>query len=92
MDNEESTIFIAPQSMSSEERSAVKSGEERGKRAAIAERPEHYGCIGSEDTVKASKGFSMKDGKCRKKGGCDHFTGSDGMDYCDLPKNVRCVA
>ncbi len=47
MENEESTIFTSPQCMSSAERSAVKSGELRGKRAAMAERPEHYGNIGS---------------------------------------------
>ena len=47
MDNPESTIFTSPQQMSSEERSAIKKGEERGKRMAMAERPEHYGNIGS---------------------------------------------
>jgi hypothetical protein len=61
MDNEESTIFTSPQQMSSEERSAVKSGEARGKQMAMAERPEHYGNIGSRDHVKYRENYDKID-------------------------------
>ena len=87
MDNDESTIFTSPQQMSSEERSAVKKGEARGKRAAMAARPEHYGNIGSISSVKYGKGQASMRGLCKK---CEHSTGSAGMDFCGLPKNVRC--
>lgn len=87
MDNEESTIFTSPQCMSSAERSAVKSGEERGKKAAIAERPEHYGNIGSLNPIKVEKGKAKMFGLCKK---CTNGTGSKGMDFCGLPDNVKC--
>lgn len=90
MDNDESTIFTSPQCMSSEERSAIKTGEERGKREAIKARPEHYGNIGSINSVKFGKGMAASKQLCET--GCEHYTGSDGMDFCKLPNNVRCVA
>lgn len=37
------TIFSSPQSMDSAEREAVKKGEDRGKRIAVAEDPERFG-------------------------------------------------
>lgn len=61
MDNDESTIFTSPQQMSSEERSAVKKGEARGKRMAMAERPEHYGNIGSISAKKYRDGYDKID-------------------------------
>ena len=61
MENDESTIFTSPQCMSSAERSAVKSGEERGKRAAMAERPEHYGNIGSRNMKKYRENYDKID-------------------------------
>lgn len=61
MDNDESTIFSSPQSMSSEERSAVKTGEERGKKMAMLERPEHYGCIGNSNPSKYRKNYGKID-------------------------------
>jgi hypothetical protein len=61
MDNEESTIFTSPQQMSSEERSAVKSGEARGEIAAMAERPEYYGNIGSRDHKKYRDNYDKID-------------------------------
>jgi hypothetical protein len=87
MENEESTIFTSPQCMSSAERSAVKSGEDRGKKAAMAERPEYYGNIGSLNPIKTEKGKAKMFGYCKK---CENDTGSKGMDFCGLPKNVRC--
>lgn len=91
MDNEESTIFTSPQQMSSEERSAVKSGEARGKRMAVAERPEHYGNIGSINSIAYGKGSSRMQGKCKENGGCKNYTGSKHMDFCSLPANERCT-
>ena len=88
MDNEESTIFTSPQQMSSAERSAVKTGEDRGKRVAMSERPEHYGNIGSLNPIKTEKGKAKMFGLCKK---CDNHTGSKGMDFCSSPVNVRCV-
>ena len=88
MDNEESTIFTSPQCMSSAERSAVKTGEERGKRVAMAERPEHYGNIGSLNPIKTEKGKAKMFGVCKE---CDNNTGSKRMDFCSLPVNVRCT-
>ena len=61
MDNEESTIFSSPQSMSADERAAVKSGEERGKRVAMAERPEHYGNIGSRNNIQYRNNYDKID-------------------------------
>lgn len=61
MDNEESTIFTSPQCMSSAERQAVKTGEKRGKRAAMAERPEHYGNIGSSKPALYRENFDKID-------------------------------
>ena len=61
MHNDESTIFSSPGSMSSAERSAVKSGEERGKRVAMAERPKHYGNIGSINMNKYRENFDKID-------------------------------
>jgi hypothetical protein len=61
MDNDESTIFTSPQQMSSEERSAVKKGEARGKRMAMAERPEHYCNIGSVSPMAYSEGYDKID-------------------------------
>ena len=89
MNNDESTIFTSPQCMSSEERSAVKTGEARGKKMAMLERPEHYGNIGSLNPVKTEKGKAKMFGLCKK---CDNHTGSKRMDFCGLPENVRCVA
>lgn len=39
----ETTIFTAGSDMTSEERSAVKSGEKRGEREAVAEDPKRFG-------------------------------------------------
>ena len=61
MDNEDSTIFTSPQCMSSGERSAVKSGEARGKRMAMLERPEHYGNIGSISPKSYRQGYEKID-------------------------------
>ena len=43
LDGTDTTIFTSPQDMTSEERSAVKSGEKRGERVAMAEDPERFG-------------------------------------------------
>ena len=43
LDGADTTIFTSPQDMTSEERSAVKSGEKRGERVAMAEDPERFG-------------------------------------------------
>lgn len=49
MNSDEATIFSSAGSMSSAERDAIKSGEKRGEKMAMAERPEHYGNIGSRN-------------------------------------------
>ena len=42
-EDDSTTIFTSPQDMTSEERSAVKSGEKRGERGAIEEDPKRFG-------------------------------------------------
>lgn len=91
---ENTTIFSSRDTMTSAERNAVKTGENRGKDAAMAERTEHYGNIGSIKPQGYGKGQAAYRGTCEKKikkKKCKHFTGSDGMDFCNLPKDVRCI-
>lgn len=61
MNSDEATIFSSPGSMSSAERAAVKSGEKRGEAVAMAERPEHYGCIGSMDNKRYRENYDKID-------------------------------
>lgn len=85
------TIFSSPQSMDSDERDAVRKGEARGKLEAMKERPEHYGCIGNENTIKYRKGYNFAFGHCV---GCEKFNpehdDSVGA-YCKLPENAHCI-
>jgi hypothetical protein len=85
------TIFSAPQSMSSAEREAVKKGEDRGKKVAMQERPEHYGCIGNEDTIKMGKGYNFAFGRCKR---CEQFNSKHNDvvgAHCRLPEKIRCI-
>jgi len=85
------TVFSSPQSMDSAERDAVKSGENRGKKMAMLERPEHYGCIGNTNNRKLKKGTVFSVGGCE---GCKKFN-PDHKDvvgaYCKLSKHENCI-
>ena len=85
----ERTIFNSPQSLDSDERDAVKKGENRGKKAAIADRPEHYGNIGSINSRQYAKNRAEIDGECK---GCEHWVKSDRPGgHCTLPKTKNCI-
>lgn len=87
-DDDNKTIFTSD--LDPEEKVAVASGEARGKRVAMAERSEHYGCIGNTDTVKYAKGAALVCGDCI---GCEHHNPNSERagEHCKLPENERCV-
>lgn len=90
---ENTTIFNSRDTLSSAERDAVKKGEKRGEAEVVKANSEKYGNIGSIQPQGYGKGQAAYRGTCEKKikrKKCEHFTGSDGMDFCSLPKDVRC--
>ena len=86
------TIFTSPQSMDSDERAAVKSGEARGKKVAMAERSEHYGCIGSINHRQNTKNTACAIGVCETEN-CEHYDPDAEKvgEHCKLPKSENCV-
>ncbi len=86
----ETTIFSSRDSMTSEERTAVKTGAARGKRVSMSERPEHYGCIGSVDSIRYGKNSSLLYDCCVK---CENFTGKPEHEgqHCSLEEWEKCI-
>ena len=88
----ETTIFSSRDTMTSEERTAVKKGEKRGERVTEAESPEKYNNIGSFEQRIATKNMAYAKGLCKKcKHGIRNHSGYARDPHCKLSEQENCV-
>lgn len=89
-DDDNKTIFTSD--LDDDEKAAVKSGENRGKRVAMVERREHYSLCGerARTSKKFEKNWMYGTGECV---GCANFNPDFKLvgEHCTLPKNHRCI-
>ena len=92
LEDDTKTIFSSSGSLDSDERDAVQRGEARGKIEAMKDRPEHYGNIGSINTMKYRKNMNYAQGKCE---GCRKYNpkkaGITVGGHCGLPQTKHCI-